>query len=1032
MNFFIETLNQWGENFLSFAWPMLWQSSLLITGLFAFDFLFRRKLRASIRYALWLVVLVKLCVPPTLALPTSPAWWWHATPPPVAAKPLPHYAVTYDTAPLPELPTATLPVFVLPPPVMAFAAWLLVVSSAVSFALFGWMLVRWWQVARMVRLAAAAEQFSGQLREAMRLAGVPNARQTSVRLKIVAGQISPAVCGLFHPTILLPQALAENFSNEQLRAVLLHELIHLRRRDVWVNFLQALLQIFYWWHPLVWVANARIRRVREEAVDDAVMLALRDDAETYAPTLLEVAKLALNRPLASLGLVGIMESRSALRQRIERLVDFRAPRHAGLTLVSLLGIVAFTAVAVPMGEGPTPRTNEIRPSATAPQNSDSVTIDGSTGRGENRFSLHRIIQLPPPTNPPTILVTAHFFQMSGVDFQKQFSSWRFKHDEANVGSWVAAWPQPFSSILSQLKSSGLQQFSAPRAVTISGSAVTMSIGNGTNETEFDCTPVATNGQVNLTFFYRVVEPQAGILVTNQFQAVTLLQSQGGVVVSSADVTGKSGSNLVALVSAEIITNPEAFRKSSGTNQFTSSGAGRQSISNQLDRIRFDSVAYNGVPLSDVLRLLAQKSRLVDPEHQGVNFMINPNADQSRLAIASPKSITNYEAALDPGQFTVKLNLTNVSLADLLVAITNVAQNPNAGDVRKIQYAIKDYGIVFQPMSPQFFTREFKVDTNTFEVWLRQGAKVSGSNSTSIFNGVGFKAFRNLGVNLESPPGKSIYYKDRTGRLLVRATQQDLDVIEGLMHKLNVPPPPQIQIKARFIEVPKGYNLKSLAMRINAETREMVGIMNHSNFQANLNELKAKKGFEILAEPEVTTASGRPSRLMVGTQIPIIGSVPAEVTAELAAGLPAQLVSHGSVTNNNVAFHTTPLDIGVILDSTATVLADGYTIQLRAQSSLTEFFGYAAAKKSSSLPESRPSIRVRKMETTTQIYDAQTLLLGGFKSTTSAEENIPKKSDKELLVFVTATIVDPAGNRVHSDEDLPFAQTGIPTQPPPQK
>jgi len=66
------------------------------------------------------------------------------------------------------------------------------------------------------------------------------------------------------------------------------------------------------------------------------MLALRDEAEAYAPTLLAVAKLALNRPLASLGLVGILESRHALRQRIERLVDFRAPRRAGLTLVSLL------------------------------------------------------------------------------------------------------------------------------------------------------------------------------------------------------------------------------------------------------------------------------------------------------------------------------------------------------------------------------------------------------------------------------------------------------------------------------------------------------------------------------------------------------------------------------------------------------------------------------------------------------------------------------------------------------------------------
>ena len=141
-------------------------------------------------------------------------------------------------------------------------------------------------------------------------------------------------------------------SAEQLRAVLLHEVIHLRRRDIWVNCAQALLQIAYWWHPLVWLANARIRRVREEAVDDAVMLALDAEAEIYAPTLLEVARLALRRPLLSLGLVGIMESRSALRQRIERLMAFRAPRRAGLTLASLCGICVFSAVALPMGEGP--------------------------------------------------------------------------------------------------------------------------------------------------------------------------------------------------------------------------------------------------------------------------------------------------------------------------------------------------------------------------------------------------------------------------------------------------------------------------------------------------------------------------------------------------------------------------------------------------------------------------------------------------------------------------------------------------------
>ena len=300
MNSLIETLNQRGGNFLSFAWPMLWQSSLLIVVLLTFDFALRRRLRASIRYALWLVVLAKLCLPPTLALPTSPAWWLHRTPPPVAAKAETHYTVTYDNAPLPEIPQTPLPAFAPPPPAMNFAAWLLAVSAAVSSALLCWLLLRWWQITRQIRRAETSERLAALADEAQRFVGM----KFKVTVKLTANSMSPAVCGLFRPAVLIPQALVENFSDGQLRAVLLHELIHLRRRDVWLNFLQALLQIFYWWHPLLWVANARIRRVREEAVDDAVMLALRDEADGYASTLLEVAKLAFHRPLMSLGQIG--------------------------------------------------------------------------------------------------------------------------------------------------------------------------------------------------------------------------------------------------------------------------------------------------------------------------------------------------------------------------------------------------------------------------------------------------------------------------------------------------------------------------------------------------------------------------------------------------------------------------------------------------------------------------------------------------------------------------------------------------------
>src|ERR1022692_4465091 len=171
MSSFIDNLNQWGGNFLNFAWPMVWQSSLLIIALFLFDFLFRRKIRASIRYALWLVVLVKLCVPPTFALPTSPAWWLHQIPPPAAAKAKLHYTVTYDNGPLPETLRAPLPAFVPPKPAMILAAWLLVESTSVSSCLLGWLLVRWWQITRQVLHAKTSARLTALASEAQTFVG---------------------------------------------------------------------------------------------------------------------------------------------------------------------------------------------------------------------------------------------------------------------------------------------------------------------------------------------------------------------------------------------------------------------------------------------------------------------------------------------------------------------------------------------------------------------------------------------------------------------------------------------------------------------------------------------------------------------------------------------------------------------------------------------------------------------------------------------------------------------------------------------
>ncbi|HEY3763101.1 MAG TPA: M56 family metallopeptidase [Verrucomicrobiae bacterium] len=383
---------------------MLWQSSLLIALVFALDLLLAHKLRAAVRYALWFAVLMKLLLPPTLALPTGAAWWLIQNKPIAEIPPVKFTVTSGVSEPLPEFNSHN--VVPVARPALNGAGCALLISASASAGLLLVLLIRWRQMNAKVRKATEGETLAEDFKAAMEVSGV----RSRVRLKMVEDCTSPAVCGLFMPVILLPRVLAEKLPSSQLRAVLLHELIHLRRGDVWMNCAQTFLQIAYWWHPLLWLANARIRRLREEAVDDAVMLALRDEPDLYAPTLLEVARLAFQRPRLSLGLVGIMESRSALRQRIERLVDFRAPRRAGLSFVSILGILLFIAVVVPMGSAPAQTSVTETPALAKPANTNlQMHVFGFK-------HPERLLHMSGVTSTNLSEVASNLFARSGVDW----------------------------------------------------------------------------------------------------------------------------------------------------------------------------------------------------------------------------------------------------------------------------------------------------------------------------------------------------------------------------------------------------------------------------------------------------------------------------------------------------------------------------------------------------------------------------------------------------------------------------------------
>ena len=150
-----------------------------------------------------------------------------------------------------------------------------------------------------------------------------------------------------------------------------------------------------------------------------------------------------------------------------------------------------------------------------------------------------------------------------------------------------------------------------------------------------------------------------------------------------------------------------------------------------------------------------------------------------------------------------------------------------------------------------------------------------------------------------------------------------------------------------------------------------------------------------------------------------------------------------------------LPFGQILDVIPFVSADGYTIQLNLVPTFTEFLGYdqEIARQFRTVVQGLPvqdtplpRFRIRQVATTAVVWDGQTVVLGGLiaESVKKVREKVPVLGDipflgrlfrsessdstkANLVIFVTPTIIDPSGNRVHSQDNLPYDPNRIPEQ-----
>ncbi|MBI3418032.1 MAG: hypothetical protein HY043_22310 [Verrucomicrobia bacterium] len=524
---------------------------------------------------------------------------------------------------------------------------------------------------------------------------------------------------------------------------------------------------------------------------------------------------------------------------------------------------------------------------------------------------------------------------------------------------------------------------------------------------------------------------------------------------------------------------------SGTNTVvgpTSSTKGRLTLYSKLDQIVIEQTPPFDLPLSEVVRYLHDEARKRDAEKRGINFVIAAIHDPADATAVNPFSGEPLPAnpTNNLNDVRVKLSeLRNVRLKEVLDAVIKVAERP-------LQYSVENYGVVVfaaadkaattqtKPQAAvaapakELFTRTFRVNPDTVTTGLERafGISLKGASKDSPTTNQVQTALRELlsqlGLDMTSG-GNALFYNDRAGILMVRASLADLETVEKAMEVLNANPP-QVVIEAKLVTLSDA-DAKALGMdwflgkalidqttngtagasqpnfRTNAALTTANGILTDPQFRVVLRALEQHGGVDVLGAPRVTTLSGRQAQVSMTERKSIVTGIEGEADDKKS--------EDDKTKSTKKKFTATPMDFGPTLDVVPYVAADDYTIRVKVVCHVKEFVGYDEPPKSSNAQdvEPLPRIRVSEVESHSVLLDGQTLVLGGglISENVLTKDKVPVLGDipllgrlfrsetaltnkKHLVVFLTPRIIDPAGNPVHSADNFPVAPNSVASPP----
>ena len=170
-------------------------------------------------------------------------------------------------------------------------------------------------------------------------------RRTPLRLYQLSRPGQPFVWGLLRPAIYLPSNFAAVNDPQKQHSILMHEAGHILRLDPLVNLLQVAAQGLFWFHPLVWIANHRIRAEREKCCDEFAVATLNTAPHSYCTAIVD-ALMAARTAAPAIPTLAVAGPVKNIEDRIKTLLTPNKKFHTRPTLTAILAILT---LACPKG-----------------------------------------------------------------------------------------------------------------------------------------------------------------------------------------------------------------------------------------------------------------------------------------------------------------------------------------------------------------------------------------------------------------------------------------------------------------------------------------------------------------------------------------------------------------------------------------------------------------------------------------------------------------------------------------------------------